>query len=72
MIPAAVVGVLLSVVALGYYLRVIIAMWMQEPGEDSPLASTRAIALPATLASAVCVALVLVMGLAPRWFLDHM
>jgi len=72
MIPAAVVGVLLSVVALGYYLRVIIAMWMQEPGEESPLASTRAIALPATLASAACVALVLVMGLAPRWFLDHM
>lgn len=72
LIPAAVVGVLLSVVALGYYLRVIIAMWMQEPGEESPLASTRAIALPATLASAACVALVLVMGLAPRWFLDHM
>lgn len=72
MIPAAIVGVLLSVVALGYYLRVIIAMWMQAPGEDSPLASTKPVAVSGRLASFACVALVLVMGLLPRWFLEHM
>jgi NADH-quinone oxidoreductase subunit N len=72
LVPAAVVGVLLSVVALGYYLRVIIALWMEAPGDDSPLASTKPIALPATLASAACVALVLGMGLLPSWFLANM
>lgn len=72
LVPAAIVGVLLSVVALGYYLRVIIAMWMQAPGEDSPLASTKPIAFAGRIASAACVALVLVMGLLPRWFLEHM
>ncbi len=72
MVPAAIVGVLLSVIALGYYLRVIIAMWMQAADENSPLASTKPIALTGRLASAMCVALVLVMGLLPRWFLEHM
>jgi len=72
MVIAAIVGVLLSVIALGYYLRVIIAMWMQAPSEDAPLARDTSVPLPATFASIACVVLVFAMGVLPRWFLEHM
>lgn len=69
MIGVAVLGALMSVVALGYYLRVIVAMWMQ-PLEDEAEANTPAPqALPASVATLVCAVGVLAMGLAPGWFL---
>jgi NADH-quinone oxidoreductase subunit N len=72
MLAFAACGVLLSVVALGFYLRIVIAMWMQLPTEDAPAQSTHRVATASTLAAAVCAGLVLSMGLLPRWFLDHM
>jgi NADH-quinone oxidoreductase subunit N len=70
MIAVAVVGVLLSVVALGYYLRIVVAMYMQPevegravPAEPRPLASAAAL---------VCAAVVLVLGILPGWFLEHL
>jgi len=69
MIPAAIIGILLSVVALGYYLRIVVAMYMQSesetqtiPAESRPLASAMAL---------VCAAMVLVLGVLPGWFLTN-
>jgi NADH-quinone oxidoreductase subunit N len=70
MIVVAVIGVLLSVVALGYYLRIVVSMYMQ-PGPERPASGSRA-PVAATLASIACAALVLWMGLVPGWFLDTM
>jgi NADH-quinone oxidoreductase subunit N len=71
LIAVAVVGILLSVVALGYYLRVIVAMYMQ-PLEEGLEPSRPEPALPATVAAAVCAFFVLTMGVLPGWFLDRM
>jgi NADH-quinone oxidoreductase subunit N len=74
MVPVAVIAALLSVVALGYYLRVIVAMYMQpapegeEPSHPEPPFS----ALPATAAAGVCALFVVLMGIAPGWFLARM
>jgi len=68
MIATAVVGVLLSVVALGYYLRVIVTMTMQPPAEGAPVPTTSR-PLTAGLATVVCGALVLATGLVPAVFL---
>ncbi len=69
MIPAAIIGILLSVVALGYYLRIVVAMYMQPesetqpiPAESRPLASAMAI---------VCAAMVIVLGVLPGWFIAN-
>jgi NADH-quinone oxidoreductase subunit N len=71
MIVVAVIGVLLSVVALGYYLRIVVAMYMQPgPERRDPARPTSPAA--ATLASLACAVLVLWMGLLPGWFLDTM
>jgi NADH-quinone oxidoreductase subunit N len=70
----AVIGALLSVVALGYYLRVVIAMYMQ-PIAERDAAITRepgSSAAPATLAAAVCAVFVVVMGVLPHLFLDRL
>jgi NADH-quinone oxidoreductase subunit N len=74
LIAVAVVGVLLSVVALAYYLRVIVAMYMQPlSAERAAAALQRApTALAAIVATWVCVAGVLAMGLLPGWFLDQL
>ena len=69
MIKAAVFGVLLSVVALGYYLRVIVAMYMQAAPEGRP-APTVSRPLTAGLATLICAAGVVAMGVAPHWFWD--
>jgi NADH-quinone oxidoreductase subunit N len=67
-IAVAVVGVLLSVVALGYYLRVIVAMYMQPAPEGAP--TTHARTPPASvLAASVCAAGVLLLGVLPGWLL---
>ena len=68
MIAVAILGALLSVVALGYYLRIIVTMWMQPLAEgeaDRQAPST----LPASIVTGVCAAGVLFMGLMPGWFL---
>lgn len=69
MVPAAIIGILISVVALGYYLRIVIAMYMQPevegrpvPSESRPLSSAMAL---------VCAAMVLVLGVLPGWFLAN-
>ncbi len=64
----AVLGALLSVVALAYYLRVIVVLFMQSPPERAP-APGSAPTWPAGLATALCGAFVLAMGLFPALFL---
>ena len=71
MIGFAIVGALLSVVALGYYLRVIVAMTMQ-PEEGEPRVAARERPLTATFAAAVCALLVIALGIAPSFFLDRL
>jgi len=67
MLGVAVFAILLSVIALGYYLRVIIAMWMQPVAEDAPaLGEPRPVG---TVAAAVCVVMVLLLGVMPQLFL---
>ena len=63
----AILGVLFSVVALGYYLRVIVAMYMEEAleGEAAPTTNRTG----ATAATAVCVVGVLATGLLPALLL---
>ncbi len=70
MVWVSVLGVLLSVVALGYYLRVILTMWMlpAEEGDQGP--QTRR--LGASLLTGLCAAMVLCLGLFPGWFLEHL
>ncbi|MEQ1892272.1 MAG: NADH-quinone oxidoreductase subunit N [Planctomycetota bacterium] len=67
MIFVAVLGALLSTIALGYYLRVIVVLYMQAPPEDVP--APTAARFPTSAATLACAALVLLMGLAPALFL---
>jgi len=67
MLPLAVLGALTSVVAMGYYLRVVITMWMKPrpeawatPRIDRPLAAFLA---------GFCAAMVLALGLLPGFVL---
>ena len=60
LIPLAVIGVLNSVVAIFYYLRVTVAMYMQEPqGDPVPVSWT----VPAALGVAIALALTLWWGI---------
>jgi NADH-quinone oxidoreductase subunit N len=63
----AIAGVLMSVIALAYYLRVIVAMYM-EPASDQ-VAPPTAKRTDAMLATAICAATVLMMGVLPSVFL---
>ena len=63
----AVIGALLSTVALGYYLRIIVVLYMQAPPEE--LEPPRARRWSATLSGALCAGFVLAMGLFPSLFL---
>jgi len=63
----AIAGVLLSTIALGYYLRVIVVLYMQAPPED--LEPPRTSRWTASLVGAVCGLFVLAMGLFPSLFL---
>ncbi|WNF28863.1 NADH-quinone oxidoreductase subunit NuoN [Streptomyces sp. C11-1] len=63
-----VVGVLSSAVAAFFYIRVIVLMFFSEPKADGP---TVAVPSPLTMTTiAVGVAVTLVLGLAPQYFLD--
>lgn len=63
-----VVGVISSAIAAFFYIRVIVLMFFSEPKADGP---TVAVPSPLTMATiAVGVAVTLVLGLAPQYFLD--
>ena len=66
----AVLAALLSVIALAYYLRVVVAMYMQpQPeGQEAPATSHTT----AALATGLCALAVLVLGVLPAWFLDRL
>ena len=70
MYAIAVVAVLLSVIAFAYYLRIVVAMYMQPAEERSSTPVARR--FPTAVAAAVCAALVLWMGVLPGWFLDRL
>jgi NADH:ubiquinone oxidoreductase subunit 2 (subunit N) len=69
MIGWAIAGILMSVVALGYYLRLIVAMYMQESAgvetnlESRPWANAMAVA---------CAAGVVVLGVLPDLLLERL
>jgi NADH-quinone oxidoreductase subunit N len=70
-VPLAVIGVLMSVVSVYYYLRIPVLMYMREPGDETPrgaLSSGEIIVL------AVCAVAVLFLGVFPNagvfWPLD--
>lgn len=69
MLVVSAVGVLLSVVALAYYLRIIMTMWMKpaEEGSAPPVAYRPS----ASFATGMCVFVVFALGLAPGWFLER-
>ncbi len=69
LVPAAILGVLLSVVALGYYLRVVVAMYMQPAAARVEKAPVRGLAI---FAVSACAVLVLALGILPGWFLDQL
>ncbi|RII22200.1 NADH-quinone oxidoreductase subunit N [Streptomyces sp. YIM 130001] len=63
-----VVGVISSAIAAFFYIRVIVLMFFSEPKPDGP---TVAVASPLTMtAIAVGVAVTVVLGVAPQYFLD--
>ena len=70
LVPVAVIGVLLSVVAVGYYLRVVVAMTMQPEPEDQSAPTTRS--LYASLATGLCAFMVVLLGLLPGWLLGRL
>ncbi|MEV0746297.1 NADH-quinone oxidoreductase subunit NuoN [Streptomyces sp. NBC_00184] len=63
-----VVGVISSAIAAFFYIRVIVLMFFSEPKADGP---TVAVPSPLTMTTiAIGVAVTLVLGLAPQYFLD--
>lgn len=71
-VAATVLGALLSVVGMAYYLRVIVAMYMEPENKTATPATAHPAALPMALATAVCAVFVLAMGCLPGYFLDRM
>ncbi|NJP47743.1 NADH-quinone oxidoreductase subunit NuoN [Actinacidiphila epipremni] len=66
--PLVIVGVISSAIAAFFYIRVIVLMFFSEPRPDGPT-----VAVPSALTStaiALGVAVTLVLGLAPQYFLD--
>jgi NADH-quinone oxidoreductase subunit N len=62
-VPLAIIGVLMSVVSVYYYLRIPVLMYMREPGEEAPrmeLASGEALVL------GICAFAVLFLGILPN------
>lgn len=67
-VPLVVVGVISSAVAAFFYIRVIVLMFFSEPRLEGP---TVAVPSPLTMtAIAVGVAVTVVLGVAPQYFLD--
>jgi NADH-quinone oxidoreductase subunit N len=66
--PLVIIGVISSAVAAFFYIRVIVLMFFSEPKADGPT-----VAVPSPLTSTaigIGVAVTLVLGLAPQYFLD--
>ncbi|WP_413800724.1 NADH-quinone oxidoreductase subunit NuoN [Streptomyces iranensis] len=66
--PLVVIGVISSAIAAFFYIRVIVLMFFSEPRTDGP-----SVAVPSPLTSsaiAIGVAVTLVLGVAPQYFLD--
>ncbi|MFD3453369.1 NADH-quinone oxidoreductase subunit NuoN [Streptomyces sp. NPDC058691] len=66
--PLVIVGVLSSAIAAFFYIRVIVLMFFSEPKADGP-----SVAVPSPLTStaiAIGVAVTVVLGVAPQYFLD--
>ncbi|NUS17678.1 MAG: NADH-quinone oxidoreductase subunit NuoN [Streptomyces sp.] len=66
--PLVIVGVISSAIAAFFYIRVIVLMFFSEPKADGPT-----VAVPSAMTStaiALGVAVTLVLGLAPQYFLD--
>jgi NADH-quinone oxidoreductase subunit N len=68
MIPLAIIGVLNAVVSVFYYLRVVVAMYMQEPGEE--IERDKILWWPAALAIGISAAGIIAMGLLPGRFIN--
>ena len=68
MIPLAIIGVLNAVVSVYYYLRIVVAMYMQEPAEE--IERDRVLWWPAALAVTISAAGILAMGLLPGRFIN--
>ncbi|MFT5286803.1 MAG: NADH-quinone oxidoreductase subunit N [Planctomycetota bacterium] len=68
MITFAVIGAVLSVIALAFYLKIVITMWMLEADESQPIPGSDR-PLIATVATAICVIGVLATGILPSLFL---
>ncbi|WP_345523941.1 proton-conducting transporter membrane subunit [Streptomyces echinatus] len=67
-VPLVVIGVISSAIAAFFYIRVIVLMFFSEPKPDGP---TVAVPSPMTmLAIGMGVAVTLVLGVAPQYFLD--
>ncbi|MFC7220282.1 NADH-quinone oxidoreductase subunit NuoN [Streptomyces polyrhachis] len=67
-VPLVVIGVLSSAIAAFFYIRVIVLMFFSEPKADGPT-----VAVPSALTSTaigIGVAMTLVLGLAPQYFLN--
>jgi NADH-quinone oxidoreductase subunit N len=67
-VPLVIVGVISSAIAAFFYIRVIVLMFFSEPQPGGP-----SVAVPSPLTStaiAVGVAVTLVLGVAPQYFLD--
>ena len=66
--PLVIVGVISSAIAAFFYIRVIVLMFFSEPKPDGP-----SVAVPSPLTStaiAIGVAVTVVLGVAPQYFLD--
>ncbi len=71
-VAATVIGALLSVVGMAYYLRVIVAMYMQDESKATAATKPQASTFPVAVATAVCVLFVIAMGVWPKYFLDSL
>jgi NADH-quinone oxidoreductase subunit N len=64
----AILAVLASVISAFFYIRVAVVMFMQEPPEGDDMPLTKSAGLRAALA--LCLAVLLAVGVAPGFFLD--
>ena len=62
-LPLAIVGVLMSVVSVYYYLRIPVLMYMREPGDEAP---PQELATGEFVVLAVCASAILYLGILPN------
>jgi NADH-quinone oxidoreductase subunit N len=64
--PLAVIGVVFSVISAFFYLRVVVLMYMKEPGREIPLTTS----LPLKIVLATTAAAIVLLGVYPAPLLD--